>query len=355
MIDGLNGDDQFTVAGNHPYDSVSIHGNNPSASDVLNFNATAAATVNLGTSTVAQAGSGAVSYSGVEVINLNAGSNALSVVATSKDDSMTVIVASATSGQINDGISLVRLGQPPQQVNAPVINYTNILGALSVDLTSGNDRLAVVGNALSQTFNINADAAPFAFPLYAATPANTVQVDDGNNLSIDGAVTYTNAEALEVAGLEGNDTFNVRPGTVPVFVDGGDPIGSTAGDLIKLFPPGAFSVEPGPENDEGGLNAAGVQRVSWDHIEAVTVIGPPGGGPALILGTNGEDEITIIARDSSTHAAGRRACRTSPPRSTTGRTYCSSTRRWFSSMPWRATTTSWCANRRPTMQCGTWM
>ena len=55
-------------------------------------------------------------------------------------------------------------------------------------------------------------------------------------------------------------------------------------------------MEPGPETDEGGLNAAGVQRVSWDHIEAVTV---SGGGPALILGTDGEDEITIIARDAT--------------------------------------------------------
>jgi len=79
-------------------------------------------------------------------------------------------------------------------------------------------------------------------------------------------------------------------------VDGGDPIGTTAGDKIVLHPPAAFSIEPGPESDEGGLNGAGVQRVSWVHIEAVTVIG---GGPAVILGTNGEDEITIIARDNS--------------------------------------------------------
>ena len=50
------------------------------------------------------------------------------------------------------------------------------------------------------------------------------------------------------------------------------------------------------------MNAAGVQRVSWDHIEGVTVVGGPGVGPGVILGTNGDDDITIIARDSSTHA-----------------------------------------------------
>ena len=76
-----------------------------------------------------EAGFGAVSFAGVEVINLNAGGNTLSVAATPGDDSMTVTVGGAASGQIQDGISLVRLGQPPQQVIVPpAINYTNIVG-----------------------------------------------------------------------------------------------------------------------------------------------------------------------------------------------------------------------------------
>src|SRR5439155_10680796 len=83
-----------------------------------------------------------------------------------------------------------------------------------------------------------------------------------------------------------------------IFVDGGDPIGQTAGDTIVLHPVGFFIVETGPEKDEGGLNNPGQQRISWDHIEAITVVG---GGPVLILGTNGDDDITIIARDDSTH------------------------------------------------------
>src|SRR5262249_53583631 len=51
-------------------------------------------------------------------------------------------------------------------------------------------------------------------------------------------------------------------------------------------------------NDAGGLTAAGAQRVSWDHVEGISVTG---GGPGTVLGTNGDDDITIIARDSSTH------------------------------------------------------
>ena len=47
VIDGLDGDDQFTVAGNHPYVSVAIHGGDPSASDVLGFTGNGAGAVSV--------------------------------------------------------------------------------------------------------------------------------------------------------------------------------------------------------------------------------------------------------------------------------------------------------------------
>ena len=79
-----------------------------------------------------------------------------------------------------------------------------------------------------------------------------------------------------------------------------------------LHPVGFFTIEAGPEKDEGGLNNPGQQRVSWDHIENVTVVG---GGPALILGTNGDDDITLIARDAHASDSGLHpACRISPSR-----------------------------------------
>src|SRR5581483_7323345 len=112
-------------------------------------------------------------------------------------------------------------------------------------------------------------------------------------------ITYNgaNTEFLQIDALAGNDNIDVTPSaTTSIFVDGGDPIGSTPGDKITLHPTGAFSIEPGPQNDEGGLNNPPNQRVSWDHIEGITL--GPGGGPVLILGTNGNDEITVIARDS---------------------------------------------------------
>jgi Dockerin type I domain len=131
--------------------------------------------------------------------------------------------------------------------------------------------------------------------LFDPVPAN----DDLQIVGLfDMVIDTDNYVGLTLNGRDGNDTFNLTPGPIPVFVDGGNPIGSTAGDTINLNPPGAFVIEPGPQNDEGGLNAVGRQRVSWDHIEEVSVTG----GPGVFLGTNGDDDISIIARDSATHA-----------------------------------------------------
>ena len=104
---------------------------------------------------------------------------------------------------------------------------------------------------------------------------------------------------MEVWGLEGDDQFDVTPGSIPVFIDGGDPIGVTAGDLINIFAGGDPVVfEPGPESDEGGFVVGARQRVSFDHIEA---LGAFNAAKAIIVGTADDDEITIIARDDSTH------------------------------------------------------
>src|SRR5262249_50853768 len=84
------------------------------------------------------------------------------------------------------------------------------------------------------------------------------------------------------------------------LVDGGDPIGVLPGDTINLIhPPGLYLIFPGPTKDSGGLKTPGYETISWVHIE--TVINT--GGTPLIVGTNGNDEITVIARDSSYNPA----------------------------------------------------
>ena len=106
-------------------------------------------------------------------------------------------------------------------------------------------------------------------------------------------------EAIDVFGEQGDDAFTVTPGSRPIFVDGGDPIGTVPGDSLTVN--GAIGlVHAGPENDEGGFLTTG-ETVSFDHIEEL-IVNPDADCPFLIVGTSGDDDITIIARDGSTHA-----------------------------------------------------
>ncbi len=68
--------------------------------------------------------------------------------------------------------------------------------------------------------------------------------------------------------MQGADTITVTPGAIPVFIDGGDPIGVSPGD--QLIVNAAVAFFPGPENDEGGVQTIG-EDVSFDHIESLTV------------------------------------------------------------------------------------
>ena len=313
VLNGLEGDDEFTITNPQPlYLTITVNGGGPGASDVLNVNGGGSAIeVNIATQTVTEGGSETLNYSGIEIINVDAnadtdaGLETVSIVATDDDDDLTVTVFSATSGKVEIGLDVQQSGQVGPGVVAPLINYTDISAGTSliVDLAGGEDTLVVIGNALSQTFNVNASGALFGdppfVPPYAAIPASTVQVDDLNDLSIDGSVTWLNNESVEVFGLEGNDTFNVVAGAIPVFIDGGDPIGVNPGDTI--FVVGAMGlVFEGPESDEGGFLTDAGGTVSFDHIENLIVAGDDD-CPFLIVGTNGDDDITVIARDESTH------------------------------------------------------
>ena len=69
-------------------------------------------------------------------------------------------------------------------------------------------------------------------------------------------------EAVEVHGLQGADTFHVTPGTIPVLIDGGDPIGS--GDTLTVNANTSAVFMPGPENDEGSFTVDTQQPISFE-------------------------------------------------------------------------------------------
>jgi hypothetical protein len=152
-------------------------------------------------------------------------------------------------------------------------------GTISVDAAGGSDVVAVYGSQASD--------------LITASASQVTLLGQTINLA--------NLETLELLGAGGEDEFQVTAGPVEIRVDGGDPIGTTPGDrLVLVGPGGGVTFEPGPSSDSGALVVAGQRRVSFVRIEGVTVL--PGFGPVTILGTSGDDTITLIARDSSTHA-----------------------------------------------------
>src|SRR5205085_9103415 len=109
-------------------------------------------------------------------------------------------------------------------------------------------------------------------------------------------VNYTNTTDLRVEGLAGSDTFNVTPSpSTTIFIDGGDPIGSTPGDVLQITAGGSnVAFTPGPHSDEGGFSVGANQLVSFAHIESTSVTGTAvAGQTATLSGTSEADVITV--------------------------------------------------------------
>jgi hypothetical protein len=230
---GEEGDDTFNVPGNHPFPlGISVQGGDPSASDVLNFTSSGGnVTVNFAASTVTEAGFSPVSFTGVEILNLNAAGGGLTVTGTDAPETWRYTPTLAAAGTVTrDGAVLVT-------------HFTNVAGTFALNAGGGSDSLVVNGTATPDLITVTG-----------------TQVTVGALKTVD----YAAVEALTVNGNQGSDTFNVTPSaTVPYFLDGGDPIGVLPGDHINIAGPAVLNA--GPENDEGSLSTAGNLPVSRPH------------------------------------------------------------------------------------------
>jgi hypothetical protein len=85
---------------------------------------------------------------------------------------------------------------------------------------------------------------------------------------------------------------------VPISIDGGDPVGVLPGDQLNVVtnPGDTATLFSGPTSDSGGFVVNNNQPISFVHIESLSV---SGGGTPVINGTNGNDVISIVARDGS--------------------------------------------------------
>ncbi|MDD4891110.1 MAG: hypothetical protein PHU85_14405, partial [Phycisphaerae bacterium] len=273
-LNGQDGDDTFTVTGPQSYTTINLVGGDPSGSDVATVagDASAALTVTLGiaTPTATGGGLGAINLSGIETVNASNGAAAINIDGGTGPDSFVVTPTGANTATVQaNGAS-------------PVVNTTNT-GALLIQAAGGGSNSLTV-NATGAVDTIDADIS-------AATINTGLKV-----------VTYTaaNIDAVTVNSLAGADAITVTPGAEPLFVDGGDPIGVLPGDQLTVVATGGtVTYAAGPETDQGGINVGANGTVSWDNIETVNVSGP---SSVLVTGTNGDDDITVIARDDSTHS-----------------------------------------------------
>jgi hypothetical protein len=252
-------------------DSITVNGGGPSSGDTLVITGAGAdVTVNTGLGTIDGAtGAGGeveISYGTIETLNLLAGIANLTITTTAADD--TAVVTPGPAAGANSG-SVQSSGAVPQIAFVNSGTFTANLGA-----GAGHDALIVNGSSLADTVLVS-----------------------GTSVAIAGrrTVDYSGAEALTVNGNAGSDTFTVTPSAaVAMFIDGGDPIGVSSGDVISITTGGMVTFNAGPETDEGSIVVAGLQPVSFDHIERVAVTGN-GGNSAVINGTDGPDAITVAA------------------------------------------------------------
>src|SRR5262249_32194892 len=126
-----------------PFTSLRVDGGNPSASDVLNFTGSATIanliTADYGAATVQEATFGAVSLSGVEILNIDAATHNLTLRGTAGNDVLSVTPTAANS------ITAQLISSAPSIGSTPVVNGSNI-GTFNVDLLAGSDQLIVNGN-----------------------------------------------------------------------------------------------------------------------------------------------------------------------------------------------------------------
>ena len=275
-LNGLAGDNTYSIsAPQSVYTAINVNGSGLPDPDVVNLTGSgaAAATVTLagnGTGAVTGGGLGTVEISGVGIVNLN--NSGAGVTVADGGSNNTLLVTPTAAQSATSQIS----GQ------APVVN-TISAASLAVTLAS-SDQLVVNGSQYNDTITVT--GAQVA-DTETSGPALTLQT-----------IAYSGAASLTVNGNDGNDTFNVTPGATPILVDGGNPVGVQPGDVFNLNAGGGgVTFYAGPTGDSGGFQVGSSASVSFVHIETIGAISNPGN--VTVDGTNGDDDITIIARDST--------------------------------------------------------
>ena len=300
-IDSLAGDDFITVT---PAATVAfqINGGSASSGDRLTVNGTSSGDligVDLDAGLVSVGASAplmTISFAGIEDLTIDplAGIdtieiNHLGVVSSTNSGLKTV----TTSASETENVSVTATaGDDTLMVTPQTTSQVTVAANGQGPIVTANAvaSFTVAGGGQSDTVIVNGTAGNDAI----AADANMISVKDA--ASVTRQVVHYVAEALTLNGLAGTDVFTVTAGSVPIFVDGGDPIGGT-GDALIVTPGATSLINTGPEDDEGSVMIAGNSLISFDHIESLST-GATSSAGATINATHGPDSITITAVDT---------------------------------------------------------
>jgi large repetitive protein len=225
-------------------------------------------TVDLGASTVTEAGFGPVAFTGIETFNVSAGGGAITVLGAAGPDAISVTPTGTNTATMTlAGLNLT-------------INTDNT-GTLTADGAGGNDMVTVHGTSGADTIDVVRGAT------------TTVTVNGMKTIRLP-----QTSEALTVAAGAGADTINVtgtQAGGVALTVLGGGPasLPPLAHDRMNVtnVASGTTVYTPGDSVDSGMLSTPdGV--IAFQGLEYVNVVGT-GADTYAAHGTNGPDAITL--------------------------------------------------------------
>ncbi|HVX63658.1 MAG TPA: hypothetical protein VHC19_23755, partial [Pirellulales bacterium] len=271
VLNGLAGDDVFNLAGALPYVSTTVNGGEPSASDIVNLSgATGLVSVNLAdptlpSDTAITGYGGTITLSGVEVANLDANGNGLTITGTAQDDAINYKPSGAAAGAVTSaGLNTA-------------FNFSNATGTFTIDPAGGNDTVTVNGTSGNDSIAVVRGAA------------TTVQVNSLKTASI----TTSNTEALVVSTGLGADQAIVSgtAGPASLTVNGG---ASPATDTVTInnSTAGVTTVVPGATPDAGKVQTPD-GNVAFTGMTTVTLTGASAGDTLVARGTNAADNLAL--------------------------------------------------------------
>jgi len=294
-LNGLAGDDTFTVAGGHGYTTVNLGGGDPSASDVANVNGdgTAGVVVTLGIvppsaidATVTGGGVGTVNLAGVEHANVSNTGATDTITVQGEDDNDTLVVT-------------------PSVVTNTAVIQANGLSPVVAATTA--DTLTVAGGAGGAADEL----------LYSGTSVSDAITIGATTIAHTGFKTITydgTTEVLRVDGGLGDDTIDASAATATWYIGGGGGddtltggsaddqiLGGTGTDIISggagadtIDGEAGDDVITGGDGNDNLRGGDGVDVFQWaDGDDDDILVGGTGGDLAIFNGSAAAEVFTL--------------------------------------------------------------